>query len=264
MGPRRRNGNGDRRLAAWLAGGRARAAPRPAPGLRGRHRQRQDLSARLPVPAAKDELRELCLVINDLLRRIQDAFDAERRFAANASHELRTPLALLRASAELPLTDPGSTPDARSLALAALSHTHRADRVVDALLVLARSQAGVTDSMHVALHEIAETSLGQVRAPVSRGALPDLGLRINAQIEAAWVRGSADLLEQLVGNLLRNAVQHNRPGGAVTICLSAAPQRGQAILTVTNDGPVLRPADAARLTEPFERGPGSRVGESRA
>jgi len=96
----------------------------------------------LPVPRGGDEISRLALTLNDMLSRLQAAFEHERRFVADASHELRTPLALLRTELELALRRPRPPEELRDALESALEETERLSRLADDLLLIARSEEG--------------------------------------------------------------------------------------------------------------------------
>src|SRR5207244_2972709 len=97
---------------------------------------------RLPVPPARDEIQRLAETLNDMLRRLEAAFEHERRFVADASHELRTPLALLRTELEVALRRPRSRDELEAALRAAADDTERLTRLAEDLLLIARSDQG--------------------------------------------------------------------------------------------------------------------------
>jgi signal transduction histidine kinase len=164
-------------------------------------------------------------------------------FAGFVAHELRTPLAVQRALLELALSDPGT--DAvgwREVAEGVLDACEQQERLLDACLVLARSQSGLSRR---------ETrDLGSIVARRLRAC--DLGaLKVRSALEAAWVIGDPDLIERLVDNLVGNAIRHNSPGG--WIGLSTRRSAAKAVLTVENTGPSIPAGDVARLLQPFQQ-----------
>lgn len=187
---------------------------------------------RIAVRGPDDELKELGDTIDVLLARLEKAFDSQRRFIANASHELRTPLATQRTAIQVGLEDS----DVKQVLLDA---NRRSERLIEGLLVLARSERGLeeTEKADVGLGDVVEEECARygVPADVSR---------------AGTVRGNRLLLAQLVRNLVANAVAYNIPGGSVEVSA-----RG-GLLTVANTGPVVEAADVAGLFEPFRRGEG--------
>jgi len=192
------------------------------------------LDERIALAGPRDELRELAETVDAMLDRLGDAFEAQRRFVANASHELRAPLTVIRTEADVTLADPAaSTRELRAMGEAVLEATDRTDALLEALLALARSQRGLLRRERVDL------------AGFVRGAAA-------GDVRPAPVDGDPALLERLAGNLLENARRYNRPGGGVAVATGL--HGGEAVLRVANDGPPLDPEVVARLAEPFERG----------
>jgi signal transduction histidine kinase len=206
-----------------------------------------NLHQRLALKGPNDELRELGDTFDELLGRLEASFEAQRQFVANASHELRTPLTLERAILEVTLADPAaSTVSLRAACERVLAIGEQQERMIDALLTLARSERGVERRQALSLDTLTGGVLNERREEIARR-----GLRLESELESAPTAGDPRLLERLVANLLDNAIQHNTPDGwiAVTTALEA----GDALLTVSNSGPVIAPEEAARLVRPFNR-----------
>src|ERR1022692_3125897 len=205
------------------------------------------LHQRLAVPGPGDELKDLGDTIDSLLERLQAAFDAQRNFVASASHELRTPLTLERAMLEVALADPqASTATLRAVCEDVLTAGQQQERLIDALLTLARSQRGLDHLQPVDLADITRDVL-DARAPDPAAQ----GLAITAAISPAPVLGDARLLERMAANLVDNAIRHNIPGGRIGIRVAIS--GGAPTLTITNTGPVIQPGQATRLLQPFQR-----------
>jgi signal transduction histidine kinase len=228
-------------VLGWLMAGRAL---RPVRTMTAAARQisEENLHERLALNGPNDELKELGDTIDGLLARLQAAFEAQRRFVANASHELRTPLTLERAMIEVALADPSA--DAASLRAVCervLAAGAEQERLIEALLTLARSQRGLEQRRPFDL------------AAVVEAALADLGPepRIDATLEVAATSGDQRLVERLVVNLLDNAVRHNVPGGWVRVRTGVEGEH--VLLRVENSGPVIASDEVAGLVEPFRR-----------
>jgi len=207
------------------------------------------LDQRIHLAGPRDEVAELADTFDDMLARLQAAFEAERRFVANASHELRTPLAVIRTEVDVTLADPAAdVEDMRRMGLIVLEATDRADRLLTSLLVLARTQArGVSAPQPVDLAQIIGRALGAVE---NERADRDLAVTVDAR--SAIVRGDPALLDRLVGNLVENAVRHNVNGGWVRIETGAAD--GAGWLEVASSGTVIDPETVTELFEPFRQG----------
>jgi signal transduction histidine kinase len=237
----------------WVMAGRA-LRPLRAITHAARQISATSLDRRLALAGPDDEIKELGDTVDDLLGRLEAAFRAQRQFAANASHELRTPLALQRTLVQVALADPDA--DARSLraaherVLAAGAHQ---ERIIEALLMLARGQAGLAKRDTFDLANLAS----QVRA----ARLPeaqDRQLRLRSTLTNAPAAGDPRLAERLIANLADNALRHNIPGGFAEIVTATRDSR--AVLVVTNTGPVV-PAEAVDLLlQPFQRLGADRTG----
>jgi signal transduction histidine kinase len=234
-------------LLGWLLAGRVL---RPLQTITDttRNISENDLHQRLALPGPRDELTELGDTIDGLLRRLERAFDSQRRFVANASHELRTPLTVDRAMLQVALADPNITLDSLRAACGEVLEAGREqERLIDALLTLARSQRGLDRKEPV--------DLAAVTSEVLHAHEPSAatrGLHVDASLGDATVPGDARLLNQLVSNLVDNAIRHNITGGRVQVTLTASTT--EATLTVTNTGPPVAPGQVSRLLQPFQRG----------
>jgi signal transduction histidine kinase len=209
-----------------------------------------NLGERLAVPGPGDELKDLGDTIDGLLARLEGAFAAQRRFAANASHELRTPLTTMRAALDVAVAKPRGAP-APTIALAARLRTEldHVERLLDGLLTLARAQHGaLPDHAMVPLGSLASAAVAE-RA----GAITAQGLTVHdaAGCSDVWVRGSHSLLAHMVGNVIDNAILHNHPGGWIRVTAQA--DRRLARLVVENGGEVLDEEQVAQLGQPFRR-----------
>jgi signal transduction histidine kinase len=205
------------------------------------------LHERLALEGPDDELKELADTLDNLLARLEASFDAQRRFAANASHELRTPLTRERTLLQVTRADPASTADTwEAVSRELLASNAEQERLIEALLTLASGEADASRREPLNLAVIASAALASDRSAISR-----LGLRVSADIEPAILDGDPLLVQQLVTNLIDNAVRHNVPGGDVRVATGTSD--GRAVLSVTNSGPVIPPAEVDRLFQPFQR-----------
>jgi signal transduction histidine kinase len=217
-----------------------------------------NLDERIALEGPRDELKELADTFDGMLERLSGAFASQRRFVANASHELRTPLTVIRTELDVTLADPHATnADLRAMGETVRDATLATERLIQALLTLARSQGGVTRRDPVDLADCARTAVGQAGAEAAAR-----GLDLQAALDPAPVRGDRRLLERLVANLVENAVRHNVDGGTVEVRTASA--AGHSTVEVRNDGPAVPPDAVASLLEPFQRldrgAPGDGVG----
>jgi signal transduction histidine kinase len=229
-------------LLGWIAAGRA-LRPVHQITAAARAASEHNLSARVAPTGPRDELRELAETFDAMLDRLQVVFEAQRQFIANASHELRTPLAVMRTTVDVVLGNPESTPDdLRSMAADIRAAVDQAERLIGALLLLARNERGLT------VHEAVDL------ATVAEDVLDSAGLggrRVHATLEPALIAGDLVLAERLIANLVDNAVRYNAAAGAIWISTRTA--AGSSQLSVANTGPVISRAEAERLFQPFQR-----------
>jgi signal transduction histidine kinase len=205
------------------------------------------LGERLAPVGPPDELRELGETLDAMLDRLAGAFDAQRRFLANASHELRTPLAVMRAEADVALANPDpDVEELREMAVAVTESVVRTEALLDGLMLLARSQPGLLRPEPLDLGEVARRVVRQTGAEARSR---EIDLRVAG--DGASTNGDRALVERLVANLVENGVRHNVRGGWVDVRVGA--EGGDAVVRVRNTGPVVAPEDVARLTAPFER-----------
>jgi signal transduction histidine kinase len=211
------------------------------------------LHERLALQGPDDELKDLGDTLDDLFARLQASFEAQRHFVANASHELRSPVTRERTLLQVALADHDTTADTwRSTSQEVLAANTEQEQLIEALLTLASSQAGLGRSEPVDLATVAGEALLTPRPDIER-----LGLRIAPATWLAPLDGDPLLIERLVANLIDNAVRHNVDGGDVTIVTCMRESR--AVLSVANTGPVIPPADVDRLFQPFQRLHGGRA-----
>lgn len=206
----------------------------------------RNLHERIGLTGPRDEVSELANTFDEMLDRLDGAFSSQRRFVANASHELRTPLATSRTLLEVALADPDAPPQLRTLGDQLLTMNARSEQLIEGLLVLARSEHEMTDRAEVDLAAVVEHA-----ADLLVPEFAEAGIELRQRLDSVLVRGSAVLLERLAINLLQNAVRHNRVGGEATVRTFS--EGAEAMLEVSNTGPVV-PANAAKeLFEPFRR-----------
>ena len=206
-----------------------------------------DLGRRLAIPGPANELTDLADTIDALLARLQAAFDAQRQFVANASHELRTPLTLERALLEVALADPAATATTlRSTCEEVLVAGQDQERLIEALLTLARSQRGLD---HRDPFDLAEITTRVLNARCPR--VQALTLGVTAELGSAPATGDPSLAERLIANLTDNALSYNVPGGQVEV--TTGTRDGHAFLLVANTGPLVPAGQIQRLLQPFQR-----------
>lgn len=224
-----------------------------------------DLSRRIELDGPDDELKELSDTFDEMLDRLERAFTAQQRFVGNASHELRTPLAINRTLLEVHLSDPGAPAELQQLGKTLLATNERSEQLVEGLLLLARSDNQIVERKPVDLAEVADRAVDQVRAEADAK-----GVEIRGERGPAVVQGNGVLLERIALNLVQNAVRYNVPNGEVQgealqekggggrqeggwVEVTTEAQHGQAVLVVSNTGPVVPAYEIDNLFEPFRR-----------
>lgn len=250
-------------LVSWWLVGRV-LGPLHAVTATARRLTVESLDTRTGVRDARGEVAELAAGFDAMLDRLQAAFEAQRRFVANASHELRTPLSVLRTEVDVTLSDPDVDVDElRRMGEVVRDATRRADDLVEGLLLLARAESGAE------LGERAPLELADMVAPALAAVRADAtarGLRVLLRTAPAPTRGDPVLVERVVGNLLENAVRHNVAGGWLEVCTATTREgtaAGGAELRVASSGPEVLPDRVDELFEPFRRGPVERTGAAR-
>jgi signal transduction histidine kinase len=198
-------------------------------------------AGRLPVPVAGDEIHRLAVTLNVMLGRLDAARARQRAFVADAAHELRSPLTTMRTELEVAQRLADST-DWPALADDLLLDVHRLSRLVDDLLLLARSDDA--DTRPVSASELVD--VGDLLAGLAE-RYPSVSVTVPEQ--PLTVTGDGDALGRAVANLLDNAVRH----AATSVWLSAVPEGSSVVISVVDDGPGIPAADRERVFDRFTR-----------
>jgi len=238
-------------LASWLVAGRALKPLKAVAGTAHEIGRDRDFDRRLPAQASADEVALLSTSFNTMLEQLQDAFDSQRRFVADASHELRTPLTTIQGNAGLLARGPEVEDEVRRAAAADIAdESARMARLVDRMLTLARADAGLVLAL-------APVDLREVVTEVGRqaGAL-HADREMTVDCAYALVDGDADALRQLTWILLDNAFRHAR--SKVLVALSV--EGSWARLLVADDGPGIAGVDREKVFERFYRADPARTG----
>jgi heavy metal sensor kinase len=236
----------------------ARAALRPIDRMRLRAEQitERQLSERLPVPEAADEIGALGRTLNAMLDRLEAAIARERRVVSDASHELRTPLTTLRAEVDLALMGDRDKSDLRAALESASEEGRRMSRLADDLLVLARADQGrlPLNPQTLLARELFEDAAGRARAGAEvRGR----SIAVAEPPDGCTVRADPDRAAQALDNLITNALLY----GEGTVTLSAQSNGNQVELHVTDEGQGFPEELLPRAFERFGRGQHARADE---
>jgi signal transduction histidine kinase len=201
-----------------------------------------DLAERVPVPTSRDEIAALAVTMNEMLARIEAGHRAQQRFLGDASHELRSPLATIISGLEVAEAHPELL-DAELAINTLLPEAHRMHTLIEDLLLLARAdeQSLVLRKEQVPLGDLAEVEAARMR----RGA----GCTIHTDICPASLVGDPAAVSRVIGNLVDNAVRYAKS----RVDIAVGTRDGSAILTVSDDGPGIAPAERARVFGRFVR-----------
>jgi two-component system, OmpR family, sensor kinase len=230
----------------WLAG----AALRPVEGLR---REAAAISAsepgrRLAVPPTDDELARLASTLNEMLDRLQQTFERERRFVDDAAHELRTPLGVLKGELDLALSRARSAAELEQALRSASDETDRLARLAEDLLVLSRAAGG-----RLPLHRVdtEPTEIIERAVDAHRRRADASGVGLEVQVDAGPVSLDPARFRQALDNLVDNAIRHTPPGGSVRVI--AERSDGHFTVSVSDPGPGFPVDFPGEAFEPFAR-----------
>ncbi|MCE9637076.1 MAG: HAMP domain-containing protein [Planctomycetes bacterium] len=214
-----------------------------------------DAGHRVPEPGTGDEVDRLAQALNAALARLDDAYARQAQFTADAAHELRTPVSIVMSRCEVALRRDRSADEYREAIGASLAAATRMSDLIDGLLLLARSDAGVPSIRveHLDLSELVRSVVHEFEAlPASAGH----AIAVESAGDSFAVQGDAALLAVLLRNLLTNAVVHGGGTGPITV---AVRDRGDSVeLSVHDEGAGIRPEHLPHVFERFFRGDASR------
>ena len=219
----------------------------------------QNLSRRLAVPRTSDELERLADTLNEMLSRLEAAFQRITQFTADASHELRTPISVMRANAEITLRKSRTEPEYREALSKILDETEKVTRLIEQLLLLARADSGS------AVLQMTRSDLNVAMQNACRGArafaeAKHLNFSQAMPASPVWVQGDSASLERLFTILLENAVQYTPSGGEIEVRLDA--EDGFAVANVRDTGTGIAKEDIGRVFDRFYRADRARSRES--
>ncbi len=204
-----------------------------------------NLHQRLPVANENDEIGNLAVVFNQLLDRLDQEFERQRRFMADASHELRTPLAIIRGESEVALSSDSRTSNSYQESLRIVNDEgKRLTNIVEDLFTLARADSGEIKAVHreIYVDEIVSDCVRSVRTLAEQRKI---SLKYDG--EEMKVQGDEALLRRLFLNLLDNAVKYNYNNGSIRVSASGY------VITVANTGPEIPTDQRSMIFERFYR-----------
>jgi len=208
-----------------------------------------DLSQRLSMPAAHDEIGRLAATFNNMIGRLDTSFRQIRQFTSDASHELRTPLTVMKGETDLVLRRPRPLEDYQSVLESNLEEIDRMTRIVDELLFLSRADMGEVkvESLPVAMESLVEDIHRQAKLLAQ-----DRNIEVLlGTVMPVVVQGDDLRLRELLLNLVENAMKYSHPGGKVEIALLNDGR--EARLSVTDHGIGIAPADHKKIFQRFFR-----------
>jgi two-component system sensor histidine kinase TctE len=218
-----------------------------------RARRPDDLSP-LEARRAPPEIEPLVTSFNDLLTRLEQNMELQKRFIADAAHQMKTPLAGLRTQAELALRQDASAEVHRSLEQIATSSEHAA-RLVTQLLALARAENRMSGQIFAPV-DVTEVARNAVRDWVQAALAKQMDLGYEAPDEAAEpveVDGNPVMLREMLSNLIDNAIRYTPPGGRITVRVRHDPAARLVHLEVEDTGLGIPLAERSRVIERFYR-----------
>lgn len=214
-----------------------------------------NLAERIPVDHPGSELGQLATVLNTTFARLEDSFAQQKRFTADASHELRTPLSVLIAETQGALSRDRSAEDYREALAGNLETARQMKRLAEALLELARLDAGEDGiaPVPVDLSDVAARVIGRLQ-PLAEQKV----VTLQCEGDSVSVEGSPERMALVISNLVENAIHHGRAGGSVVVKVRT--QGAEAIVSVADDGPGIAADDLPHVFERFYRADKSRTG----
>lgn len=233
-------------MAWWLSGFALRPLSRLARAVR--ETDLDSLDQRLPVRGVRDELDDVATAFNDTLARLAHAVLDMRQFSAAMAHELRTPLASLRGGIELSLGDPRKSASERDALASQIEDIDRLTRLIDRILTLARAESGQIrlTTEPVDIGELVATLVDQVE-PIAHSR----SIELRSEPTSVWVVGDRGWLQQMLLNLLDNALKYTNPNGRIDVRVSR--DANAARIAVQDTGVGLSADDARQVFERFFR-----------
>jgi two-component system, OmpR family, sensor kinase len=227
---------------------------RPIEAIVGRARTltERTLSERLPHPGEPGELAQMVETLNEMLGRLQDGFEAQRRFTADAAHELRSPLTRLRTEIEVSMRRPRDPEEYRTILANTLEEIERLGGLTENLLTLARLDAGEGREVTSAPTPLAAVVESVVTRFETMAKARHIALRLHAGAVDVTVTVLPGIVDLIVANVVDNAVKFTAPEGSVELNVLAT--AGAGIVTVTDTGSGIPEDELPHVFDRFSRG----------
>ncbi|WP_439585849.1 sensor histidine kinase [Dyadobacter bucti] len=209
----------------------------------------ENLTARIPLPPGRDELRKLVVTINDLMDRIENAVEREKQFTSDASHELRTPLAVIKGTLEVLIRKPRTAAEYVEKVAFSIKEIDRISYLVDQLLLLARfeSQKKAMDLQRIDLSDLTATILQRQQHPILEKSL---SVTLEAENQR-YVYSDPYMVDIIIENLISNAVKYSTHGESISIAIRKVNE--QIYYSITDRGIGIAADEIEKIQEPFYR-----------
>ncbi|MGE3973951.1 MAG: ATP-binding protein [Bdellovibrionales bacterium] len=220
-----------------------------------------DLSVRVPVPAAQDELHELAVTLNSLLDRLKQAFDSQDQFVSNASHQLKTPLAIMRGELDLILKKERSTEEINDFLQSAHDELSHLSKIIEDLLLIARMDSG-QKSFVLGKVQVDEAIVSAIARLEKIAKKKNVGIKLQYQdseqdLREFLVSGDQDLLQSMFYNLIENALKYSHE--RQTIQISVGTEGDRIVTRISDKGVGISEDDQKKLFARFSRGADQRA-----
>jgi heavy metal sensor kinase len=214
------------------------------------------LTERVPVRGREDEIDQLAVTFNRMLDHIQTLVAGIKEMTDNIAHDLKSPITRIRGQAELALTGGGLREEYEAMAGSAVEECDRLLEMIDTMLFISRTEAGVAQPQY---QELDLAAVVGEACRLFQALAEEKGIRLSCDTpETLPLSGDTRLIQRMLANLLDNAIKYTPPGGAVSVSARRSPQ-DRVTIDVKDTGPGISAADLPHIFERFYRGDPSRT-----